>query len=214
MGKIQGVSCSKRAAVEAAIRHLTSADPILSAIITEVGPYRLQSRKPTFETLARSIVYQQVSGKAAASIFARLKTAAGPRFSAKGVLRLTPEELRACGLSAQKAAYIRDLAGRVAARQINFRRLFELNDEEIIESLTQVKGVGVWTVQMFLMFALERPNVFPLSDLGIRNAIQRAYNLPEPPKPADMLRISACWHPYCSVASWYLWRSLDGQAIL
>lgn len=200
--------------MQGAIRHLTSADPVLAAIIARVGPYRLQVRKPTFETLARSIVYQQLAGKAAASIFARLKVAVGPRFSAKAVLGLTQEQLRACGLSAQKAAYIRDLAERVASRQLSFQRLAGLEDQEIIESLTQVKGVGVWTVQMFLIFALERPNVLPISDLGIRNAIRRAYNLEETPKPADMLRISASWHPYCSVAAWYLWRSLDGQAVI
>jgi DNA-3-methyladenine glycosylase II len=200
--------------MQGAIRHLTSSDPVLAAIIARVGPYRLQARKPTFETLARSIVYQQLAGKAAASIFARLKGAVGPRFSAKAVLGLTQEQLRACGLSAQKAAYIRDLAERAASRQLSFQRLAGLEDQEIIESLTQVKGVGVWTVQMFLIFALERPNVFPISDLGIRNAIQRAYKLEEIPKPADMLRISACWHPYCSVAAWYLWRSLDEQAVI
>jgi DNA-3-methyladenine glycosylase II len=200
--------------MQAAIDHLMGADPVLSAIITKVGPYRLQSRKPTFETLARSIVYQQVSGKAAASIFLRLKAAVGPRFSPNAVLNLSSEELRACGLSAQKAVYIRDLAARVAARQISFRRLVALEDQEVIETLTQVKGVGVWTVQMFLIFALGRPNVFPVADLGVRNAIRRAYNLPEAPKPEDLLRISASWHPYCSVATWYLWRSLDGQAML
>jgi DNA-3-methyladenine glycosylase II len=198
--------------MRAAIRHLKAADPILAGIINRVGPYRLQFREPTFETLARSIVYQQVSGKAAASILARVHQAVGPRFTANAVLRLTPEELRACGLSTQKTAYIRDLAEKVASRKLNFRRLAVLTDEEVIEHLTQVKGIGVWTVQMFLMFALERPNVFPQADLGVRNAIHRAYNLPETPKPADLLRISEPWHPYCSIATWYLWRSLDGPA--
>ena len=198
--------------MRAAIRHLKGADPILCDIIAKVGPFRLQRREPTFETLARSIVYQQVSGKAAASIFAKFRSAVGPRFSAPAILRLTSEELRACGLSTQKAAYIRDLAERVASRKVNFRRLATLDDHEIIEHLTQIKGVGVWTVQMFLIFALERPNVFPLADLGIRNAIQRAYNLETVPTAADLLKISECWHPYCSVAAWYLWRSLDGQA--
>jgi DNA-3-methyladenine glycosylase II len=198
--------------MRAAIRHLKAADPILAAIIERVGPYRLQLREPTFETLVRSIVYQQVSGKAAASILARVLQAVGPRFTANAVLRLTPEELRACGLSTQKTAYIRDLAEKVALRQVNFRKLALLSDDEVIERLTRVKGIGVWTVQMFLMFALERPNVFPHGDLGVRNAIHRAYNLPEAPKPADLLRISEPWHPYCSVATWYLWRSLDGPA--
>jgi DNA-3-methyladenine glycosylase II len=198
--------------MRAAIRHLKAADPILAGIINRVGPYRLQLREPTFETLVRSIVYQQVSGKAAASIFAKVHRAVGTRFTANAVLRLTPEELRACGLSTQKTAYIRDLAEKVASRKLNFRRLVTLTDEEVIKHLTQVKGIGVWTVQMFLMFALERPNVFPHADLGVRNAIHRAYNLPETPKLADLLRISEPWHPYCSIATWYLWRSLDGPA--
>ncbi|MGA8594083.1 MAG: DNA-3-methyladenine glycosylase [Bryobacteraceae bacterium] len=200
--------------MQAAIVHLKRADPILGAIIERVGQYALVPREPTFETLVRAIVYQQVSGKAAASIFAKLKKAAGPRFSARGVLRLEPEELRACGLSAQKSAYIRDLATRVAGRKIRFTKLGELADEEVIELLTAAKGVGVWTAQMFLIFALERPNVLPIADLGVRNAIRRAYNLDEMPKPADVLRISERWHPYCSVATWYLWRSLDGFATL
>jgi len=198
--------------MRAAIRHLKAADPVLGAIIDRVGPCRLQLREPTFETLARSIVYQQVSGKAAASILARVQQAVGSRFTARAILRLTPEELRSCGLSKQKTGYILDLAEKVALRQVNFRKLALLSDEEVIEHLTQVKGVGVWTVQMFLMFALERPNVFPHADLGVRNAIHRAYNLSETPKPADLLRISQPWHPYCSVATWYLWRSLEGAA--
>lgn len=200
--------------MHAAIRHLRRADPVMAAIIDAVGPYGLVTRKPTFETLARSIVYQQVSGKAAASIFAKLKKAAGPRFSARAILQLSDAELRACGLSTQKSMYIRDLAEKVAMRKIHFGGLAEMTDEEVIETLTTVKGIGVWTVQMFLLFALERPNVFPLGDLGVRNAIQRAYQLSESPQPADLLRISKCWHPYCSAATWYLWRSLDGAADL
>jgi DNA-3-methyladenine glycosylase II len=200
--------------MHAAIRHLRRADPVMAAIIDAVGPYKMVARKPTFETLARSIVYQQLSGKAAASIFSKLKKAAGPRFSARAILQLSPEELRACGLSPQKSAYIRDLAEKVATRKIRFGALAAMTDEEIIEALTAVKGIGVWTVEMFLLFALERPNVFPLGDLGVRNAIQRAYQLSGAPQKADLLRISACWHPYCSVATWYLWRSLDGAADL
>jgi DNA-3-methyladenine glycosylase II len=198
--------------MRAAILHLKKADPVLAEIIKSVGPYNLVTRQPTFETLARSIVYQQISGKAAASILAKLKSAVGPRFTAPALLRLSPEELRACGLSTQKMTYLRDLAEKIASRQVSFRKLRNLSDEEVIEHLTQVKGIGVWTVQMFLMFALERPNVFPAADLGVRNAIRPAYNLADPPTAADLLRISACWHPYCSVATWYLWRSLDGPA--
>jgi DNA-3-methyladenine glycosylase II len=200
--------------MEIAVLHLTSADPILAAIISKVGPYRLITRKATFETLAKSITFQQLSGKAAGTIFRRLKQAAGGRLTSGAFLRLSEEQLRACGLSRQKIASVTDLAERVARREIRFNRLQDLSDEEIINLLCRVRGVGVWTVQMFLMFALERPNVMPITDLGIRNAVQKAYDLPDPPTPADLARIAERWHPYCSVASWYLWRSLEGEAQL
>jgi DNA-3-methyladenine glycosylase II len=200
--------------MRAAIRHLKKADPILAAIIGAVGPFRLVTHEPTFETLTRSIVYQQVSGRAAASIFAKLSAAVGRSFSARALLRLTPEELRACGLSAQKIVYVRDLAERVVKRQLDFKKLPAMTNDEIIETLTQVKGVGVWTAHMFLIFALQRPDVFPIGDLGVQNAIRRAYQLQGAPKPADLLRISQRWHPYRSVAAWYLWRSLEGAAAL
>jgi DNA-3-methyladenine glycosylase II len=195
-----------------AIKHLKKADPVLGSLIAKVGPYQLSTREPSFETLCRSIVYQQVSGKAAATIFARLAKAVGRRFSARALLALTPAELRACGLSQQKASYVRDLAERIVSRQLDLRKLLALSDEEVIERLTEVKGVGVWTAQMFLIFALERPNVLPTADLGVRNAVSKAYGLETPPKPADLVRIAESWHPYCSVATWYLWRSLDGPA--
>lgn len=184
----------------------------MAAIIERVGPCRLVSREPTFETLARSITFQQLSGKAAGTIFLRLRKAVGRRFTASAFLKLSSEELRACGLSRQKIVSLTDLAERIARREIQFHKLHALEDEEIISVLSQVRGVGVWTVQMFLIFALERPNVMPLADLGIRNAVRKAYNLPEMPKPAELIELSAKWAPYCSIASWYLWRSLEGPA--
>jgi DNA-3-methyladenine glycosylase II len=184
----------------------------MAAIIERVGPCRITMREPTFETLARSITFQQLSGKAAGTIFARLKAGVGRRFTAAGFLKLSQEELRACGLSRQKIASLTDLAERVARREIQFRKLVDLPDEEIIATLSKVRGVGVWTVQMFLIFALQRPNVMPLGDLGIRNAVRKAYGLAEIPKPTELAVIAEKWHPYCSVASWYLWRSLDGSA--
>jgi DNA-3-methyladenine glycosylase II len=184
----------------------------MAAIIKRVGPCKISPREPTFETLARSITFQQLKGKAAASIFERLRKAVGRRFTAAGFLKLTPEELRACGLSRQKIASLTDLAERVARREIQFHNLGTLEDDEIIALLSQVRGVGVWTVQMFLIFALQRPNVMPLADFGIRNAVRKAYNLPELPKPAELATLSEKWVPYCSIASWYLWRSLEGTA--
>jgi DNA-3-methyladenine glycosylase II len=198
--------------MESAMLHLTKVDPVMAKIIKRVGPCQFTVREPTFETLARSIAFQQLSGKAAGTIFGRLRKAVGPRFTARAFLKLTPEQLRVCGLSKQKIASLQDLAGRVARRELNFRKLVDLQDEEIIATLSQVRGVGVWTAQMFLIFALERPNVMPLADLGIRNAVRKAYGLPELPTSPELSKLAEKWHPYCSVASWYLWRSLEGQA--
>jgi DNA-3-methyladenine glycosylase II len=122
--------------------------------------------------------------------------------------------LRSCGLSRQKLASLTDLAEHVVRRKINFKKLSELDNETVLEALTQVRGVGEWTAQIFLMFALQRPNVLPTGDFGIRNAVRQAYGLKEMPKPADLLGIAEPWHPYCTVASWYLWRSLEGSANL
>jgi len=200
--------------MQQAVEYLMKADPVLAAIIEKVGPCQLRCRQPTFETLARSITFQQLSGKAAGTIFERLRKAVGRRFTAAAFLRLSEEELRACGLSRQKMASLKDLAQHVASRRIRFQQLRELDDEEITALLSQVRGVGVWTVQMFLMFALERPNVLPAGDLGIRNAIWKAYALDAPPKPLEILKLAERWHPHCTVACWYLWRSLDGAAEL
>src|SRR5579875_1705433 len=138
--------------MRAAVVHLTKSDPVMAAIIKRVGACEIASREPTFETLARSITFQQLHGKAAGTIFARLKKAVGRRFTATAFLKLTPEQLRACGLSRQKIASLTDLAERVARREIQFHKLLDLPDEAIIESLSQVRGVGVWTAQMFLIF--------------------------------------------------------------
>ena len=194
--------------------HLSKADPILAAIIKQVGPCQLTLREPTFETLARSITFQQLSGKAAGTIFGRLQKAVGRRFTATGFLKLNEEQLRACGLSRQKIVAVTDLAEHVSSKRISFKKLPDLSDDEIIELLSKVRGVGVWTVQMFLMFALERPNILPTGDLGIRNAIRKAYGLTEVPTPLEIARFAERWHPYCTFACWYLWRSLDGAAEL
>jgi DNA-3-methyladenine glycosylase II len=196
-----------------ALLHLQSADPTLGAIIRQVGPYRITYHAPDFTTLARSIVSQQLSGKAAATIFSRVLSAASARngrLSPTRVLALGAEGLRPLGLSQQKATYVLNLA----ARRIPYSRLAQLPDDEVIATLTAVKGVGVWTAHMFLIFALERPDVLPTGDLAIRNAIQRAYQLPAPPTPAEIEAHAAPWRPFASVASWYLWRSLDGPAQL
>jgi DNA-3-methyladenine glycosylase II len=191
-----------------ALKHLSQADPVLARIIEQVGRYRMSYKDASFHGLAQSIVYQQLSGKAAGTIFGRLVAAAGDPLRPESVLALAAPELRALGLSTQKAAYVRDLAARTASGEVQFERLRRLSDEGVMAALMPIKGVGVWTVHMFLMFALRRPNVLPTGDLGIRNAVKRAYGLEEMPAPADIERIAVRWHPYCSVASWYLWQSL------
>ena len=190
---------------------------MLGGLIERVGPCRLEARRDGthYEALVRSIVFQQLSGKAARTIHDRFR-ALYPRRRPRPelVLQSTDEALRAAGLSRQKVGYLRDLSARVADGSLPLAHLGRLPDDAIIEHLVQVKGIGRWTVQMFLMFRLGRPDVLPELDLGVQNAIQRAYGLRKRPTPKDVLRIGEPWRPYASVASWYLWRSLengDGQ---
>ncbi len=198
-----------------AIQHLKKADPVLGAIMERVGPFKIQYREPVFQTLVRSIVYQQLNGKAALTIYNRLAEAAKAEpLTPESILKLRPQRMRALGLSKQKLTYIRELARLTKAGEVNFETCATLEDAHVIEHLTKVKGVGVWTVHMFLIFALRRPNILPTGDLGVRAAMKKAYGLPEMPKPAEMERIAASWHPYCSVASWYLWRSLENQGAM
>jgi DNA-3-methyladenine glycosylase II len=197
-----------------AILHLKRSDPVMAEIIGRVGAYRIQFRDPDLASLVRSIVYQQLSGRVAGVIYGRLQEALKGSVTPAGILKLRPERMRKLGLSAQKTAYIRDLARHARDGKVVFEELAGLPDDEVIARLTQVKGIGVWTAHMFLIFALRRHNVLPTGDLGIRNAIRKAYGLGEAPLPKDVEAIAARWHPYCSVASWYLWRSLDGEAAL
>ena len=195
-----------------ALQHLKK-DPVMRTLIEQVGPYAMEFREPTFSTLVRSIVYQQLSGKVATVILQRLIDALpGGEVTPANVLRLRPERMRKLGLSRAKTEYIRDLARRTAKGEVAFETLLELEDEAVIEHLTRVKGVGVWTAHMFLMFALERPNVLPVGDLGVKSAIRKAYGLEALPTVPEIEKLAELWHPYCSVATWYLWRSLDGSA--
>ena len=180
----------------------------MAAIIERVGPCRLVPRDEGthFSALARSIVYQQLSGKAAATIHERVRALFGGRDpTPTELLAVDPDALRAAGLSRQKLGYLVDLARNADALE----RLHELEDAAVIETVTRVKGVGVWTAQMFLMFRLGRPDVLPVLDLGIRKAVQRAYRLRALPPPARVAEIAARWRPHSTVASWYLWRSLE-----
>ncbi|MEO8595682.1 MAG: DNA-3-methyladenine glycosylase [Candidatus Solibacter sp.] len=195
-----------------AIHHLRKNDPVLSAIIERVGPYGMRYVPPQFESLVRSIIYQQLSGKVARVISDRLFAAVKGEMTPENVLKLRPARMRSLGLSTAKTAYIRDLARHTRDGKLDFQHLPGLSDQQVIECLTQVKGIGVWTAHMFLMFALQRHDILPTGDLGIRNAMRKAYNLEVLPSPVEMEQLALSWRPYCSVASWYLWRSLEGDA--
>ena len=192
-----------------ATNHLKRSDPILAAIIERIGPCRMEFGPPEFHSLAEAIVYQQLNGKAAVTIFKRFAALAGEPLRPEGILKLTDTQLRSVGLSKQKSAYLKDMAARASRGELDFSRLHEMTDDEVIKHLTQVKGVGVWTAHMFLMFTLRRPNVLPTGDYGIQMAIKKHYRKRKVPKPEVMVKIAKSWEPYRSVACWYLWRSLD-----
>jgi 3-methyladenine DNA glycosylase/8-oxoguanine DNA glycosylase len=198
-----------------AISHLRRVDPRLSTIIDTVGSctFAPAEHLAHFTAISRSIVFQQLSGKAAATIynrFADLFPDATP--TAPHLASLTDDQLRAVGLSRQKTAYLRDLAASVISGRVPIDSLDQLPDEEVIAALVSVKGIGRWTAQMFLMFRLGRPDVLPDLDLGIQKGIQRAYRMRKLPTPKRVTQIGAKWAPYRTVASWYLWRSLDSTA--
>jgi len=196
-----------------ALLHLKKADPVMAGLIERTGRYAIEYLEPDFEALAKAIVYQQLSGKVAEIIFNRLAGASGDgRLTPEGALRLSLPRLRALGLSRQKIAYLRDLAERTLSGQIDFAALRRLPDRLVYQRLTALKGIGPWTVQMFLIFALRRANVLPSADLGIRAAVKKAYGFAETPSPAQVEELAQAWHPYCTVASWYLWRSLETKA--
>jgi DNA-3-methyladenine glycosylase II len=196
-----------------ALLHLKKSDPVMRAIIERVGPFKMQFGEPKFHSLAEAIVYQQLNGKAAVTIFRRFAAIAGDPLTPEGILKLTPEQMRAAGLSKQKTSYLFDMAERARRGDLDFSRLPKMSDNEVIEHLTQVKGVGVWTAHMFLIFSLRRPNILPTGDYGVRVAIKTAYHKRKLPTPEVMEKIAKPWEPYRSIASWYLWESLDMKTI-
>ena len=221
-----------------AVLHLKKSDPLMRAIIERVGPCRMEYNDPTFHNLAEAIVYQQLNGKAAATIFNRFTALAGDPVTPDGILKLSAQQLRSVGLSKQKSSYLFDMAERAQRGELDFSKLAGMTDDQVIEHLTQVKGVGVWTAHMFLMFTLQRANVLPTGDFGIRMAMHKHYldraakrkngagktktkkTLAKAPKmkitlptPQQMEKIAKRWEPYRSIACWYLWRSLDTKTI-
>ena len=200
-----------------AIEHLRRTDPELARIIDEVGDCSMSphTEGSHFDALVRAIVYQQLSGKAAATIHGRFQGLYGNRPpTPEEVLATDVERLRSVGLSRQKTASIKDLAARVAAGEVPLDRIDTMPDDEAIEALIRVRGIGRWSAQMFLMFRLGRPDVLPDADLGIRKGLQRAYRMRKLPAPKRVQQVGARWSPYATYACWYLWRSLDGDANL
>lgn len=197
-------------AVSRGLRHLRAADPVLAAVIKQVGPFRLLPNPDTFHMLLRSIVSQQISSRAAAAVAQRLEAQFAPDpVTAAGLLALEAEQIRAAGLSGRKTEYLRDLADHVHSGRLDLARLPLLPDDEIIREITAIRGIGVWTAHMMLMFSLGRLDVLPVGDYGIRVALRNLYALPDLPNPAECRRIAAPWHPYATIASWYCWRSLE-----
>jgi DNA-3-methyladenine glycosylase II len=179
-------------------------------VVQQVGPCTMTLRRGRFGMLARSILFQQISGHAANAIQRKLLTRLPDgKLSAAGLAALSDEQYRASGVSGQKTKYLRSLAELTLDRKVKLTGLAKWTDQEIIGELVQIKGVGVWTAQMFLMFSLGRPDVLPWDDLGVRSAIRKLYRLEELPKRDECERIAAPWRPYASVASWYCWRSLE-----
>jgi DNA-3-methyladenine glycosylase II len=196
--------------IQRALRHLRRADPIMREVIRRVGPFRMRRHRNRFRALVFSILGQQISGSAAAAIRGRLADYLKPdQISPHTIARLKPDELRRIGLSTAKTAYVLDLAERVSRGDLSLDLMNRLTDEEVIETLIKVKGIGIWTAQMFLIFSLGRVDVFPHEDLGIRMAIRNLYSLDELPNKEVSFRIAAPWRPYSSIASWYCWRSLE-----
>lgn len=222
-----------------AVLHLKKSDPVMRAIIERIGPCRMNFGDPVFHSLAEAIIYQQLNGRAALTIFTRFAALAGNPLTPEGILKLSPEQMRTVGLSQQKSSYLRDMAERAHRGELDFSRLGEMSDNDVIAHLTQVKGVGVWTAHMFLMFTLRRPNILPVGDFGVRMAMYKHYlekrkrtskatkatkkrtskskPLAKPqitlPKPEEMEKIAKRWEPYRSIACWYLWQSLDTKTI-
>jgi DNA-3-methyladenine glycosylase II len=198
-----------------AINHLRKVDPDLAAIIARVGPCRLEQRTDGthFGYVLRSIVYQQLSGAAAATIFGRVAALYGDRHPTPAELLATEDAiLRAAGLSSRKVEYAKELAARTHSGELAIERLHELGDDDVMATLIQVRGIGRWTAQMVLMFRLGRPDVLPELDLGVQKAVQQMLRMRKLPTPEKLTKIGAKWAPYRTVASWYLWRSLEVPA--
>jgi DNA-3-methyladenine glycosylase II len=193
-----------------AILHLAGADARLGAIISSVGSYTIKRGGEPFQALVEAIMYQQLAGSAADAIHARFLKLYRDKFPAPERLLSTPDErLRTAGLSGRKIEYMKDLAGRVSDGRLDLAGLAAMGDEQIVEQLSEVKGIGRWTAEMFMIFCLGRPDILPVGDYGLRRAMQKTYRLRDLPAPERMTKIAQPWRPYRSVATWYMWKSLE-----
>jgi DNA-3-methyladenine glycosylase II len=199
---------------------LAASDPVMAALVNRFGELSIDSRRrrrppvDAYGMLLRSVVGQQLSVKAAATIYGRvLDLFGGTTPPPEKLLEIEPERLREAGLSGRKVEYVRDLAAHVLSGELELDRLESLSDEEVIEEITAIRGFGLWSAQKFLIFFLDRPDVLPTGDLGIRNAAKAAYELDEVPSPTELERIADPWRPHRSLASVYLWESLTNQPV-
>jgi DNA-3-methyladenine glycosylase II len=184
-------------------------DPELAFVIDIVGSYKLKRKNHHFSVLVKSIISQQIATSAAEAIFKRFKNLY-PKFpTASEILSTRKSKLRVVGLSGMKIEYLKDLARHVEEGRLNMKSLSKMNDDDVINQLTQVKGIGRWTAKMFLIFSLGRQDVFPVDDLGLRKGVQMLFSLPEIPKPKDVEKLGQRWKPYRTIATWYLWKSLQ-----
>lgn len=203
----------RKFSIRAASAHLRSADPVLARLIEEHGSYEPRPSDDPWSALVRSILFQQLAGAAASAIQRRWFAFYGDEEATptpEQILATSDEEFRACGISRQKMSYFRDLAEHTSSGRLPFSRMSRMSDEDVVASLTQVRGVGEWTAHMHLMFHLGRPDVLPIGDLGVRKGMQVAYGLDEMPTPKEALQIGAKWAPFRSVGAWYMWRAIEG----
>ncbi|HVP30665.1 MAG TPA: DNA-3-methyladenine glycosylase 2 family protein [Myxococcota bacterium] len=201
------------AALRTASRHLARRDARLAAVIRRLGPCGLQRRGDPYRALVRSVLHQQLAGAAARAIESRVKALGGGRIPAPAaLLAISEARLRAAGLSRQKVASVHGIAEAFAERRLVSRRLAQLPDPDVIEAVTRLRGIGEWTAHMLLIFSFGRPDVLPVGDYGVRKAAMLLYGLRDLPKPRELEALAEPWRPYRSVATWYLWRHLEGEA--
>ena len=193
------------------VRYLSKVDPQLGILIRTIGKYSIKIRANAFQSLVESIIYQQLAGRVANVIYGRfIKYYNNVMPTPMEIISTSDIELKSkVGLSSKKIQYLKDLSTRVVEQKLDLDLLSTISDEEVINQLIQVKGIGRWTAEMFLIFCLGRPDVLPVTDLGIRKAMQKLYSIPELPKPEEMLAIAQSWRPYRTIATWYLWKSLS-----